>query len=142
LAPALEQAARIRDTPIDRVLVDEGYRGRSKIGETEVVRAHRHAQDISKYKHRKYFRRRASVEASISHLKIDHRMSRNYLKGSIGDSINCMLAAAAFNLKMYLNRIRFFCLYSAWRYFVYMTLLWVSFSDFQGRLFMISFVKQ
>lgn len=116
LAPALEQAARLRATQIDRVLVDEGYRGRNKIGETDVIRAHRPMKDVSKFKHRKWFRRRAAVEASISHLKIDHRMNRNYLKGSIGDSINCMLAAAAFNLKMFMNRVRSFCAFFILRF--------------------------
>jgi hypothetical protein len=43
-------------------------------------------------------RRRASVEAVISHLKNDHRLSRNYLKGILGDQINPLLAATAFNL--------------------------------------------
>ncbi|MDR2197906.1 MAG: hypothetical protein LBR53_00320, partial [Deltaproteobacteria bacterium] len=34
-------------------------------------------------------------------LKSDHRLSRNLLKGVFGDSINPLLAAAAFNLLKY-----------------------------------------
>jgi len=33
-------------------------------------------------------------------------MIRNYLKGTIGDEINVLLAAAAFNFKKKLNQIR------------------------------------
>ena len=35
----------------------------------------------------------------IGHLKDDHRLGRNFYKGLTGDSINVMLAAAAFNFK-------------------------------------------
>ena len=52
---------------------------------------------------RKKFRRRAAIEPIIGHLKSDHRLSRNYLKGFIGDEINLLLAAAAFNLKKWMN---------------------------------------
>jgi len=53
----------------------------------------------------KKFRRRAGIEPVIGHLKQDHRMQRNYLKGSVGDSINTMMAAAGFNLKHWLNKV-------------------------------------
>jgi hypothetical protein len=48
---------------------------------------------------RKKFKRRAAIEPTIGHLKSDHRLSRNYLKGFVGDEINLLLAATAFNLK-------------------------------------------
>ena len=35
-------------------------------------------------------RRRAAVEPVIGHLKDDHRMRRNYLKGQDGDRINAV----------------------------------------------------
>jgi IS5 family transposase len=37
------------------------------------------------------------------HVKSDHRMARNYLKGFKGDEINLLLAATAFNLKKWMN---------------------------------------
>jgi len=49
------------------------------------------------------FRRRAAIEPVIGHLKSDHRLSRNYLKGFIGDEINLLMAATAFNLKKWMN---------------------------------------
>jgi len=41
-------------------------------------------------------RRRAAVEPVIGHLKDDHRMRRNHLKGRGGDRINAVLAAAGY----------------------------------------------
>jgi ISPg7 transposase len=38
-------------------------------------------------------------EPVIGHCKADHRLGRNFYKGLFGDSINVMLAAAAFNFK-------------------------------------------
>ena len=45
-------------------------------------------------------RRRAAVEPVIGHLKDDHRMGRNYLKGRDGDRINAVLAAAGYNFSL------------------------------------------
>lgn len=57
---------------------------------------------------RKRFRRRAGIEPIIGHLKSDFRLARNFLKGSIGDSINLMLAAATFNFKKWMRELRAF----------------------------------
>ena len=43
-------------------------------------------------------KRRAAIEPVIGHLKAEHRMGRNYLKGHDGDRINAVLAAAGFHL--------------------------------------------
>ncbi|MBT8763372.1 hypothetical protein KFV02_05450 [Desulfohalobiaceae bacterium Ax17] len=40
-----------------------------------------------KQKARKRFRRRAGIESVIGHLKSDFRLARNFLKGSLGDTI-------------------------------------------------------
>ena len=37
-------------------------------------------------------KRRAAVEPVIGHVKAQHRMDRNYLKGRLGDRINAVLA--------------------------------------------------
>ncbi len=42
-------------------------------------------------------KRRAAVEPSIGHLKSEHRLERNRLKGAAGNAINAVLAAAAMN---------------------------------------------
>lgn len=45
-------------------------------------------------------RRRAAVEPVIGHLKAEHRMERNYLKGREGDRANAVLAAAGYNFSL------------------------------------------
>ena len=57
---------------------------------------------------RKKLRRRAAIEPIIGHVKSDYRMQRNYLKGFIGDEINLLLAATAFNLKKWMNHFLLF----------------------------------
>ena len=61
-------------------------------------------------KARSYRDQRAAIEPIIGHLKSDHRLCRNFLKGIAGDAINLLLAATAWNLRTWL--IVFF-----WRYF-------------------------
>jgi IS5 family transposase len=44
-------------------------------------------------------KRRAAVEPSIGHLKTEHRLERNRLKGVGGDAINAILSAASMNFQ-------------------------------------------
>jgi transposase, IS5 family len=48
-------------------------------------------------------KRRAAVEPVIGHLKAEHRLGRNYLKGRDGDRINAVLAAAGYNFGLLLR---------------------------------------
>ena len=52
---------------------------------------------------RREMRRRAAVEPVIGHIKAEHRMGRNYLKGRDGDRINAVLAAAGYNFGLLLR---------------------------------------
>ncbi len=45
-------------------------------------------------------KRRAAIEAVIGHVKVEHQMGRNYLKGRDGDRANAVLAAAGFNVHL------------------------------------------
>ncbi len=49
---------------------------------------------------RREMRRRAAVEPVIGHVKAEHRMDRNYLKGHEGDCANAVLAAAGYNFSL------------------------------------------
>ena len=66
----------------------------------------KNSNQYQKQKARKRFRARAGIEPVIGHIKHDHRMVKNYLKGYIGDAINTILAGTGFNLKKMLNRIK------------------------------------
>ena len=52
---------------------------------------------------RREMKRRAAVEPVIGHLKAEHRMDRNNLKGREGDRINAVLAAAGYNFGLLLR---------------------------------------
>lgn len=113
LEPALAQSERIR-TAIGGnrpqvAVVDRGCRGQKQINGTEIcipsVPAKK-ATPSQKRKARKRFRQRAGIEPTIGHIKHDHRMVRNFLKGTVGDAVNALLAASAFNLKKRYNQIR------------------------------------
>ncbi|WP_371133025.1 transposase [Lutibacter sp.] len=49
-------------------------------------------------------KKRAAIEPVIGHLKTDHRLGRNFYKGIVGNNINIMLAAAAYNFKRMMNK--------------------------------------
>ena len=86
-------------------VADRGYRGRSKVGETEIILP-KHKDSMSK-KILRWVKNRSRIEAIISHLKSDHRMGRNLLKGIIGDIINPKLAAIGWNLKKLMRKLLF-----------------------------------
>ena len=99
---SMEQVRRLYDRPIRTVAGDRGYRGQATCGDAKVmipdVPKSTDSQHMKEKKHR-LFRKRAGIEPVIGHCKSDHRLSRNFYKGLFGDSINVMLAAAAFNFK-------------------------------------------
>jgi IS5 family transposase len=109
LEPQLNQTKRLRGTDPKVAIVDRGYKGKKSIGNTEIVKPgpiSKSANNYQKQKKRKRCRARAAIEPIIGHLKHDHKMIRNYLKGSIGDSMNTLLSGAAFNFKKMLNQLK------------------------------------
>ena len=99
---AKEQALRLYGRTIRILAGDRGYRGQKMSGDTKIMIPDVPKVSDSAYmkarKH-KLFRKRAGIEPVIGHCKSDHRLGRNFYKGLFGDSINVMLAAAAYNLK-------------------------------------------
>ena len=76
-----------------------------KIADRNGLELHRSYRQILKnLSYGQRFRKRAGIELIIAHLKEDHRLSRNYYKGIVGDEINVMLAAAGFNFKRMMNK--------------------------------------
>lgn len=109
LLPQLNQIRRVAGIEPKICIVDRGYRGRKKIENTEIVSPKPLPQGTNNYqkqKTRKRFRRRAGIEPIIGHIKHDHRLIRNYLRGVMGDKVNTLLAASAFNIKKLLNTIK------------------------------------
>jgi IS5 family transposase len=98
LAPMVADLERLTGVETRRIHVDKGYRG------------HRHKQKFrvwisGQVRHvtaviRREMKRRAAVEPVIGHVKGEHRMGRNYLKGRDGDRMNAVLAAAGYNFHL------------------------------------------
>jgi len=113
LRPALQQTKIITGQQPARAIVDRGYRGRKTVDGTEVLLPGKPKPGQSKSmsaKMRARFRRRAAIEPVISHLKHQYRLARCFLKGFVGDQVNLLLAAAAWNLKKWLRAAAFFWL--------------------------------
>lgn len=111
LESALESAHEFRDKDIDLAVVDRGYRGAKKYVECEVLLPSAPLKRDTEYQRQKkriLCRKRAGIEPIIGHLKHDYRLSRNWLKGSQGDSINLLMAACAWNLRKWMVAF-FFC---------------------------------
>ena len=110
LKPALEQVSEMTGKSFESVLVDKGYRGVKNVVGVDVVIPGKISKKLSDYhqkKRRKRNGRRAAIEPVIGHLKSDYRMARCFLKGAEGAGLNLCLAAAAWNLKKWINELLF-----------------------------------
>lgn len=99
---SLEQVRRLTGKSIRRLAGDRGYRGRKEIDGTQILIPNApRAKDTyyQRKKKHKLFCKRAGIEPTIGHLKADYRLGRNFYKGLVGDAINIILAAAAYNFK-------------------------------------------
>jgi len=108
LNAVISQIKAVRGKAPETAFCDRGFRGRKKVGETAIVlpeAANLKASEYDKRKARKNFGRRSAIEPVIGHLKNGFRLARNYLKGTIGDAINLLLAAAAFNCRKWMNAL-------------------------------------
>ena len=81
-----------------RIHLDKGYRGHDYPNKFRVWisgQVRRVTKTI-----RRGMRRRAAVEPVIGHVKAEHPMDRNYLKGRDGDRANAVLAAAGYDFSL------------------------------------------
>ena len=101
----LEQQKKLTGASPKKAFVDRGIKSR-QVGETQIIAPSngKGKTNWEKAKLRKGFRRRAGIEPIIGHVKSDCGMERNYLKGEVGDQINAILAASAFNFRSWLRK--------------------------------------
>ena len=108
LPEILKHVETSRGKTAKQAVCDRGYRGKSEVNGTKIIlpgKALKRDTHYQRNKKRKQCRRRAAIEPIIGHLKSDYRMAKNYLKGAIGDQINLLMAACAWNLKQWLLAI-------------------------------------
>jgi len=94
-----------RGSALKTAICDRGYRGRSQVNETMIQLPKKPLKRDNRYQRdrkRKQCRLRAAIEPIIGRLKSGFRISRNFLKGTLGDEINLLIAATAWNLREWL----------------------------------------
>jgi len=97
LSDVIAQTAQLTGVAPKQAAVDKGFRG-SKYhpkGLQVLVAGTRKFKGVLK----RLAKRRSAIEPVIGHLKHDHALKRNFLKGKQGDGINALLAACGFNLR-------------------------------------------
>ena len=106
LAEIIPDMEKTIGTGLERILADAGYRGHN------APLSHKFKIYTSGQKRRmtpaikREMRRRAAVEPVNGLIKNEHRMGRNYLAGTQGDSINAILAATGYNFRLLLTWLR------------------------------------
>lgn len=107
LLPALERIKDMFDKTFSRVLVDRGYRGCKEVCGSEVILPGgcKSEKPYEQRRHKLRCRRRSAVEAVIGHLKSDHKLGLNCLKGTVGAEMNALLSGIGFNLKLLMREI-------------------------------------
>jgi IS5 family transposase len=105
---SLDEASKvIGDNKIEEAFVDLGYRGHNYKGDIKINVVPRSLKKFSHY-FRRLLKKRASVEALISHIKRNSRMGCNYLKGHEGNEINAVLSGCGYSLRALLAHLLFF----------------------------------
>ncbi|GLR27020.1 hypothetical protein GCM10007875_21110 [Limnobacter litoralis] len=106
LEEAFDQIKAIADHPPKQVYVDRGYRAAYLGQQTDVIIT---GQKLHSEATKRWMKRRNSVEPIIGHLKADHKIKRNWLKGHLGDCMAPILAASGFNVKKIFEGLGSFC---------------------------------
>ena len=85
-----------------------GFRGVTEVENTQIL-IPKNNKEKTKYKQevaRKRFKARAAIEPTRSHLKRNHSLGLNFLKGVAGDVHNALLAGIGYNFKLRFNQIK------------------------------------
>lgn len=101
LGPVVKDLERVTGVETRRIHVDKGYRGHNHPEKFRVWISGQARRVTAVIK--REMKRRAAIEPLIGHLKAEHRMGRNYLKGRDGDRSNAILAAAGYNFHLLLR---------------------------------------
>jgi len=107
LRQTLEQVERITGSTPIQAACDLGYRGHNYEGDCTILIANRYRKSVPAALKR-WWKRRSAVEPVIGHLKQEHRMGRNRLKGKAGDMVNAILSACGYNIRKLLRAIAHF----------------------------------
>jgi len=101
-AQALSQVKRLTGQEVNEAYCDKGYRLKKEEA-PENCRMFLPGGRKRSVAEKKRMKRRNAIEPIIGHLKSDNRLSRNYLRGILGDIHNVILAACGFNMRKLLR---------------------------------------
>ena len=102
LGEALEQVEILADNRPGIAIVDKGYRGVQVQG-VQILRSGQRRGITRTMK--AMIKRRSAIEPTIGHMKTDGRLSRNPLKGALGDALHAVLCGAGHNIRLMLNKL-------------------------------------
>ena len=113
LGEALKQTTALTGVTPKRAHVDKGYRGhKQKLKTPDPAsglptrpswRVFISGRKALKPSLKAELKRRSAIEPVIGHMKADHRMGKNHLKGRSGDRFNIKMAAIGFNFRRILK---------------------------------------
>lgn len=109
LKDALDQVERLTGKRPEECFVDRGYKKHEE--KQAQVYLSRQKQNGLTQALRKAIKRRNAIEPIIGHLKSDHQLNRNYLKGTVGDGMNAIMSGVGYNLRAILRMLRIFWFY-------------------------------
>jgi IS5 family transposase len=130
LEDTLEHAIQVSKIKFVNAILDRAYRGKKMLmGINIIVPGGKEKTPYLQRKKRKKCQSRAAIEPIIGHIKHDCRMARNYLKGVIGDEINALMAASAFNMRQKLRKIKaeIKFVFNSWWFENYKTIIFAKF---------------
>jgi len=105
LDETIEQVSILTHAKPKTVVVDKGYQG-VKIEGVEILRS---GQRRVTRAMRAMIKRRSAIEPAIGHMKMDGKLSRNLLKGALGDALHAVMCGAGQNMRMLLWKLRLLC---------------------------------
>lgn len=100
---ALEQVEILAESRPQIVLADRGYRGVEAGQGIKLLLSHTRRLPA---RLKRLLKRRQAIEPIIGHMKTDGLLSRNWLKGALGDALHAVMCGAGQNLRMILAYLR------------------------------------
>ena len=101
----IEQVSILTNIKPKTLIVDKGYQG-VKIEGVEILRS---GQRRVTRAMKAMIKRRGAIEPAIGHMKMDGKLSRNPLKGALGDALHAVMCGAGHNMRMLLRKLRLLC---------------------------------
>lgn len=104
LKPTIEAMQLATGIEPKRIYVDKGYQGHDYPKKLRVFKSGQ-KRGVTKTIKRE-LKRRSVIEPIIGHVKHEHRLNRNYLRGWLGDKVNALFAATGYNFRLILNWLK------------------------------------